>query len=211
MTTVFRATKSARRALAAALMVFFSSACMVSRPVNTRPEGWATPVPVEGVPNLFRVTDNLYRSAQPTGEGFLNLAKMGIRTVINLSANSSDRKLVKGTGLSLVEIPIPNIRPTGPQVIQLIKITTDKTRCPVLVHCRYGADRTGAMIAAYRVGVEGWSKEETIKEMTGGGYGYHVIWTNLISFVRNLGVEEVRAALSDALHGPKPEIEGASP
>ena len=209
MTPIFRTSRSACRnvaaALAVSLILFFASGCMVSKPVSPRSDGWAKAVSVKGVPNLHKVTDNLYRSAQPTGEGFHNLAKMGIRTVINLSANSSDRKLVKGTGLSLVEIPIPDIRPTSPQVVRLIKIITDKTRCPVLIHCRYGADRTGAMIAACRVVVEGWSKEEAIKEMTGGGYGYHVIWTNLISFVRNLDVIELRAATAPAQASPATE------
>ena len=39
---------------------------------------WAMPLTLEGVPNLHRLTDYLYRSEQPTAEGFRNLEKLGI-------------------------------------------------------------------------------------------------------------------------------------
>lgn len=210
MTPVF--STSARRVLAAAvLMAFFSLGCMVSRPLCPRPDSWAAPVSVEGVPNLFRVSENLYRSAQPTREGFRNLAKMGIRTVVTFRGGHADRALTEGAGLTLVEIPMPDIRPETGQVVQLLKILRDDSRSPVLVHCLKGADRTGAMIAAYRITLEGWTKDEAIDEMTGGGYGFHVIWTNLAPFVRSLDTEKLRAAVSAASPDPKPEIEGAAP
>jgi protein-tyrosine phosphatase len=41
----------------------------------------------------------------------------------------------------------------------------------VFVHCRYGDDRTGMMIAAYRMAVEGWTPEEARQEME--KFGFH--------------------------------------
>ena len=73
---------------------------------TTRPAQWAKPLVVEGVPNLHRVSAQLYRSAQPTAQGMANLEKLGIRTVVNLRTFHSDVELVKGTKLAYVSIPM---------------------------------------------------------------------------------------------------------
>jgi protein tyrosine/serine phosphatase len=62
----------------------------------------------------------------------------------------------------------------------------------VLVHCRRGADRTGVMLAIYRVVVEGWTKADAIDEMTRGGYGFRPVWQNLVRYVEELDVEAIR-------------------
>ena len=43
---------------------------------------------------------------------------------------------------------------------------------PVLVHCKHGADRTGCIVALYRIVFQSWSKEAAIDEMHNGGYGF---------------------------------------
>ncbi len=48
-----------------------------------------------------------------------------------------------------------------------------------LVHCQRGADRAGTMCVLYCVAVQGWTKEEAIREMTEGGFGFYEIWKNL--------------------------------
>ncbi|MDB4461879.1 protein-tyrosine phosphatase family protein, partial [bacterium] len=65
---------------------------------------------------------------------------------------------------------------------------------PVLVHCLHGSDRTGAMCAAYRVVVEGWSMEDAIRERKSGGYGHHKIWSNLERWIEGLDVEALKEA-----------------
>ncbi len=57
---------------------------------TARPEKWAVPMTCAGVPNLHKVSDELYRSAQPTAEGMTNLVALGIKTVVNLRDNHSD-------------------------------------------------------------------------------------------------------------------------
>ena len=56
----------------------------------TRPEKWAVPITCAGVPNLHKVSDKLYRSAQPTAEGMTNIVALGVKTVVNLRDNHSD-------------------------------------------------------------------------------------------------------------------------
>ncbi len=82
-------------------------------------------------------------------------------------------------------------RPEAEEAARFLQIVTNPRRQPVLVHCQHGADRTGSMCALYRVTVQGWSKEETLREMTQGGFGFHGIWENLIQWINALDMEEI--------------------
>ena len=82
-------------------------------------------------------------------------------------------------------------------MVKFLKTVTDENVQPVFVHCKHGADRTGTMVAIYRIVVEGWSKEDAIKEMRQGGFGYHEVWKMLPEFIRELNVEEIKKQLAD--------------
>lgn len=120
------------------------------------------------------------------------LKKIGIRTVVNLRSLHSDADILADTGLAVEAIPTTAWGLTEADAVRFLKIAVDTAKTPVLVHCQHGADRTGALIAAYRLAVQGWTKDEAIREMTEGGYGFHAVWTNLIVWVRELDVERLR-------------------
>ncbi len=188
---------SIRIILAILLSFLLLSACPAETATDTPAEDvgqseWATPIEREGLPNLHKVSEDLYRGAQPTAEGMKELKKLGIKTVINLRAFHSDRDEIGDTELDYVHIRMTAWHPEEEDIIRFLKIVTDKNRTPVFVHCQYGADRTGVMSAIYRIIVDGWSKEEAIKEMTEGGFGFHKIWKNLIRFVENLDIEDIK-------------------
>lgn len=161
-------------------------------PPAARPEAWAVPVALEGVPNLHKVSDVLYRSAQPTAEGMRALKGLGIKTVVNLRTFHSDRDEIGAAGLDSESIPMQAWRPERQELVRFLKIVSDPDRAPVLVHCQHGADRTGALCALYRVVIQGWSKEEALREMAEGGYGFHEVWQNLLDWVGELDIEAVR-------------------
>ena len=169
-----------------------------------RPAQWAMPVEKPGLPNLHRINDGLYRGAQPTAEGFQELKKMGIKTVVSLRWLHSDRELLGNTGLAYEHIYSKPWNPADEDVVRFLKIATDKARAPVFVHCQHGADRTGTMCAIYRIAVCGWSKEEAIKEMTDGGYGFHKTWRNLLHYIRDIDIEDVklRAGIGEKKENP---------
>lgn len=150
-----------------------------------RPARWAQPVNRPGLPNLHKVSDTLYRSAQPTPEGMTNLVAMGIKTVINLRKFHSDTDEIGKLNLTPHRIPINTWDLEFDQAKTFLTLVADTNNAPVLVHCLHGADRTGAMIALYRVAREGWTVEEALEEMTRGGYGYHAVWRNLPTFIRD--------------------------
>ncbi|MHC4628701.1 MAG: fused DSP-PTPase phosphatase/NAD kinase-like protein [Planctomycetota bacterium] len=150
---------------------------------------WAERLELPGVPNLHKVSENLYRGAQPTGDGLKQLEKLGVKMVLNLRSSRSDRDELEGTALAYEHIRMTTWNPDPENVDRFLKIVTDSRRTPVFVHCRHGADRTGTLCAIYRIAVDGWSKDEAIEEMTKGGFGYHSIWKNLVGYIRALDVD----------------------
>lgn len=167
-----------------------------------RDPAWAVPVYAQGLPNLHRVTANVYRSAQPTAEGMRSAEKLGIRTVLNLRAFHSDDDLAEGAGLTLMRLKINTWAMDEEEILTGLRIIL-RAKPPVLVHCQHGADRTGTLLAAYRMVVQGWPRDEAIAEMLDGGYGYHVIWGNLITLLENLDVAGLRTRLQKDME-PQP-------
>jgi protein tyrosine/serine phosphatase len=154
---------------------------------------WAQPIALPGVPNLHRVSETLYRGAQPTAEGMAQLHRLGIRTVVNLRSLHSDRDEIGALPLECEHIAMKTWKAEDDEVVRFLRIATDPSRGPVFVHCQRGADRTGAMCAIYRIVVQGWTKERAIAEMTQGGFGFYEGWQNLIDYVRQLDVERIKA------------------
>ena len=161
---------------------------------------WAEPLSREGLPNLARIEPDLYRGAQPEPEGFAALHAMGVRTIVNLRAESSDHEEIAEAGLSdeafeLVEIPMVAWEPDLARTRDFLAVAVDPARRPLFFHCEHGADRTGAMAAAYRVVAQGWAAEDAIAEMTSGGFGFHTVFKGLPDFVRGLDAAALREEL----------------
>ncbi len=178
-------------ASAALLVIAHSGPLCAADQDEVRPASWAQPVAWEGAPNLFKVSDTLYRSAQPTDDGLRNLRELGIVTVVNLRAFHSDRDELDPE-LGYEDIHMKSWHPEREDAVAFLRIVTDPKRAPVLLHCQHGADRTGAMTAIYRIAVQGWSKDDAIREMKDGGYGFHKIWGNLTEWLQDLDVESLR-------------------
>jgi protein tyrosine phosphatase (PTP) superfamily phosphohydrolase (DUF442 family) len=174
-----------------------------------RDASWATPIALEGVPNLHRINANLYRSAQPTAEGMKNLQKLGIRTIVSLRTFNSDEDELEGTSLKSFRFRVKTWHIEEEDAVGVLKIITDPANQPVLIHCQHGADRTGTMCALYRIAVEGWSKEQAIREMVDGGYGYHPIWSNLRPWIEAVNIDQLRQKAG--IPQPKPANAATSP
>lgn len=157
-----------------------------------RPAAWAQPIVREGLPNFHRVSDALYRGAQPETKGFLELQGQGIRTIVNLRSFHSDAMMITGLGMSYEHIYMKAWHPEDEDIVRFLKMATDPARTPVFVHCMHGADRTGLLCAIYRVAVQGWTKDEAIREMTEGGFGYHEVWTNIIKYLGGLDIDSLK-------------------
>ena len=153
---------------------------------------WAVPLEKPGLPNLNKVSDQLYRGAQPTAEGMKELKNMGVKTVVNLRSFHSDRDEIGLTGLAYEHIYMKAWHAEEKEVVRFLQIVSDSSRTPVFVHCHYGADRTGTMCAIYRIAIQGWTKDDALKEMKEGGYGFHPIWKNLVTYIKELDIEKIK-------------------
>lgn len=160
---------------------------------STRPAEWAQRMSGPGLSNFFKVSDDLYRGAQPEAEGFATLEKMGIKTVVNLRFAHDDRAMLPaGNNFSYYRINFDPFHPEMQDVREFLKIVRNRANYPIFVHCQHGSDRTGTMVAVYRATVQGWTMEQALAEMTQGDFGYHEQWVNLIEFLRRMNLEELR-------------------
>jgi protein tyrosine/serine phosphatase len=162
---------------------------------SVRPAHWAQAIELAGVPNLHRISDYLYRSEQPTAEGFKNLEKLGIRTVINLRYFNDDEEEARGTNLRLMRVKILTWRAGDDHVIEVMRMLRQKENGPFLIHCQHGADRTGLMSAMYRVLEENWTPQDALAELVDGGYGFHKMWKNIKKYVSSVDPVKLRAAI----------------
>ena len=180
----------ARAGLTLALALLLLSSPFAAEKV--RPAEWAVPVTVEGIPNLFRVTPALYRSAQPTQQGFKNLGQLGIQTVINLRGDEDDGRAALSLGFRLESVPLSAARVRHESNVQILRLLGRTEQGPVLVHCQHGADRAGMICALYRMVYQGWDRTKAIEEMRKGGYGFHGIWQGLVDYLERVDVEALR-------------------
>ena len=157
---------------------------------------WAERIELPGLPNLHKVSDDLYRGAQPTAEGMKQLKKLGIKTVVNLRSLHLDRDEIKDAGLAYEHINMTTWNTEDKDVIRFLQIAIDSNRTPVFVHCQHGADRTGTMCAIYRITIQGWSKNEAVEEMTKDGFGFHSIWQNLPDYINKVNIVEIKQSAS---------------
>jgi tyrosine-protein phosphatase SIW14 len=148
---------------------------------------FAQKVVLAGVPNFGQVTPSLFRGAQPSDDGFGELAKMGVGIVVDLRGDSDDeRERVTKLGMEYIAIPSHCSRMTEDGVAKFLTIVRDHPDKKVFVHCRYGVDRTGMMVAAYRIS-QGWTAEESRREMESFGFSvkHRMVCPGLSSFESN--------------------------
>lgn len=120
------------------------------------------------IKNMHAVNDRVYRGAQPGVEGFKELAKMGIKTVIDLrdkpAQADQEKRLVESLGMQYLSVPMNMHAPTDEQVAKVLNVLNSNGSGPVFVHCLGGKDRTGTVIACYRIAHDGWDNRKALAE-----------------------------------------------
>ncbi len=136
-----------------------------------------------GLSNVGRVAPGVIRGAQPSPGGYATLKALGIRTVINLRSRHGEKEPVEAEGLRYLEIPIRiSERVDDRAVRRAVAALRDPANLPAFVHCAFGKDRTGIVVAVYRMEAEGWSNETAEAEMR--AFGFNDVWRHLLSYVR---------------------------
>jgi protein tyrosine/serine phosphatase len=136
--------------------------------------------------NFYQVDAGLYRGAQPGRGGMYRLSKLGIKTVINLRNNDAraraEEREVHAAGLRYFNVPVrPFATPTDEQVNSILEIIDTPGNQPVFIHCKRGADRTGTIIALYRIAHDGWTSEQAKEEAK--RYGMHWVQAEMKQYI----------------------------
>jgi tyrosine-protein phosphatase SIW14 len=125
---------------------------------------------------ITKVEESVYRGPQPiTDDDWQQIVDLKICNVIDLETYVEEPEAFKHrTGLAITRRPLSFL--VAPSVCDLVSlanlIKTFRSNGGVYVHCRQGVDRTGMVIAAYRILCDGWSRKDAIKEMWREGFHF---------------------------------------
>lgn len=149
----------------------------VCRDVSAQPA--ELQVSPRGIFNFGQVSPTLFRGGQPSSQGYRELKRMGIELVISFrherGENSLERREVEAHGMRFVSLPWQAWEtPTDEAVLHFLELIKSNPGTKIFVHCQQGRDRTGMMVALYRVAVEHWCPASAVSEMK--AYHYHHFW-----------------------------------
>jgi protein tyrosine/serine phosphatase len=134
----------------------------------------AADAPDINIRNFSPVNDHLYRGGQPTPDGFQALAKAKVSLVIDLREPSegteAERRLVEGLGMQYLDVPLPRLSaPSQDQMKRVLSLLIPDDNGRVFLHCWRGKDRTGTVIACYRIQHDGWTAQRALQEASENG------------------------------------------
>jgi len=119
------------------------------------------------IPRFQKIADGFYRGGQPEKNGFALLKQTGIKTVINLRQENDEEQIVRGLGMNYIHLPMSisvGSKISDAAIAKYFEVLNNPDNFPVFVHCRRGADRTGAMVGFYRIAAQGWTGSRAYTE-----------------------------------------------
>jgi len=142
-----------------------------------------------GIGNFGQVDARLFRGAQPELSAFAGLKALGFTTIVRLNGEGADvgaeKKQVETLGMHFVNLPWSGAgRPTHEQVVTFLALLHDDPSAKVFVHCLHGADRTGVMVALYRLEFSHWTVVQAMAEMKQFHY-HHFFLPHLQTYVES--------------------------
>jgi protein tyrosine/serine phosphatase len=138
------------------------------------------------LPNLYKVNEHLYRGAQPRSGGIKRLSELGVKTIVNLRGEDelsrSERSEAKRYNIQYFSVPMAGIgRPTDAEMSKVMGIVDAPENWPVFIHCKHGSDRTGTVVACYRITHDRWDAEKATAEAR--RFGMSWIETGMRSYI----------------------------
>lgn len=111
--------------------------------------------------NLHAIAPGAWRSAQPAPHHIRRVARLGVKTVVNLRAGREfgsyplERDACDAAGLAYAEIKLRSRAAPSKETLEEAAALFDRIEYPVLYHCKSGADRAGLMSALHLILREG--------------------------------------------------------
>ena len=183
--------RSIQIAICSLVLGFLFVSCSTSPAVAQRKDTWAQSVEATHIENFHIVDKGVYRSGQPTAEACKEMEKLGIKELLNLRNYHSDKDVAKGTSLKLNRIAMNAHNCEWDKLVEAVRIIKNR-KGPIVIHCWHGSDRTGLVVALYRMVFQDWSKEEALNELENGEYGFHKVYGNIKTFIKNMDIAEFK-------------------
>ncbi len=149
--------------------------------------------PFADIPNFHEVNPQLYRGGMlDKTAGWDKLKTLKIKSIISFEEENPQsckrKQTAESFGLKVYSIPVSlYAAPTDKQVLEFLTIALTSENQPIFVYCNNGRDRSGVMIALYRVVVEGWTIKNAYHEAVSLGYWpYYGEDTPLKNFIHQL-------------------------
>jgi protein tyrosine phosphatase (PTP) superfamily phosphohydrolase (DUF442 family) len=165
---------------------------------------------ITGISHAGKITETLYRGAQPQEVGLSELKLLGITTIVDLRSEDREkveweRKHAESLGMRFVHISVDGWSPpTDEQVVQFLSLLRDNPGQKVFMHCHFGEDRTGVFTAIYRIAFEKWSADQAIKEMY--FFGFNGVWhPSMKTFVRDFPARLNSSSALTPFRTPSPQ------
>lgn len=159
-----------------AIAAVFSATMISSANSGDKSDKKSSAVEID-VNNFGKVTDFFYRGAQPKEDEYSQLASLGVKTIIDFRDDPKDYAgaTARQSGLKYINLPMSDKSyPAADAADRFLLLVTDKANQPVFVHCAGGRHRTGAMIAVFRMKMQGWDVEQAYEEMK--DYDFYTRW-----------------------------------
>lgn len=141
--------------------------------------------------NFYQVSENLFRSEQPKTGDWQVLNECGVVTVINLRRRDTNASAPDGK-IKKIHLPMRAGKIESAEIAECLRIIRDTSgRC--LVHCLHGSDRTGCVIACYRMVFCQWTREQAIEEFLEKRFAYHRFWfPGILRFLEEVDIDQLK-------------------
>lgn len=160
-----------------------------------RPSNWAQPMINAAIGNLHKVSNDIYRAEQPEEKDIPDLERMKIRTLLNLRGHHKDDASFEKKGFNLLHYKMSAGSVSVNDLVAALKLL-HKAEKPVLIHCWHGSDRTGFVVAGYRIVFQNWTREAAIEELRLGGFGYHSrSYPNIVKTLERMDVDALKKSV----------------
>ncbi|MDR1762112.1 MAG: dual specificity protein phosphatase family protein [Bacteroidales bacterium] len=151
---------------------------------------WGEAISTHYAYNVYKIDTGVYRCAQPDSVAFTELAAMGITEIVNLRSFNTDKKYPQA-GIVFYHVNMQAEYCNYKKIVQVLQLIKNRNGS-IAIHCKHGADRTGLIIALYRIAFQGWTKEDAIDELKNGGYNFHAIYGNIPRYIMKIDVEQLK-------------------
>jgi|GEM_PF-885527 len=160
---------------------------------------------------FFELSPSLYRGAVPSEQDLRALKMWGIKSIVDfqMTPDPNEERITAELGIKYYDIPwtahlnkAMSFHYIHEVTLKFLGLLADRANLPIYVHCFHGRERTGTMIAVYRMAIENWSYERARDEMLSFGVNKWIHFNLFVYLKRFRKFLDKNPTFSDRIHLP---------